>query len=351
MSKFRLRDYPFFIKLFNWEFWPTYLVHAPTMIMWLWFACKARALFFFTNVNPVIETGGVMGESKINILNRIPKDYLPKTIFVDPQNSSTNKLSQALSDQKMEFPLIVKPDIGERGFLVEKLESEEDLWAYFSETPVDFMIQEYITFPVEISVLYYRLPNADKGNITSLCIKDTLKVIGDGQSNIETLMRGIPRAILQLPRFQRKYPSLLKEVPKNGEEVVLEPIANHSRGTTFLNGNDYMDKQLEKVFDTIGFQMKDIYYGRFDMKCASIEKLKEGKDFKILEFNGIASEPAHIYQPGYSIFQAYKDLWAHWTIIYQISKEQKKKGVPVMSWNDWRVHHRKYKQYLKAAIE
>ncbi len=350
MIKSLFRYHPIFIKLFHWEYWPTYIVHAPTMFMWLWFAIKARALFFFTTVNPVIETGGVMGESKINILNRIPDKYLPKTIFVDPKTFNLEKISEALSAKQMVFPLIAKPDIGERGFLVEKLESEQDLISYFQQTSVSFLIQEYITFPVEISILYYRLPNANKGAITSLCIKDTLKVTGDGHSTVETLMKSYPRAILQLPRFREKYPALLKEVPSNGKKVELEPIGNHSRGTTFLNGNEHIDESLVAVCDTIGFQMEDIYYGRFDMKCASIEKLKEGKDFKILEFNGIASEPAHIYQPGYSKIQAYKVLWDHWKIIYQISRVQKQKGIAAMSWKDWQKHYQQYKNYVKIAL-
>lgn len=319
------------------------------MLMWLWFSIKARAFFFFTRANPVIETGGVMGESKINILNRIPALLLPKTIFVKQEKMSETEISERLLMKQMTYPLIAKPDIGERGFLVEKLNSEEDLWAYIERITVDFLIQEFIDYPVEISVLYYRLPSVDKGQITSFCIKETLKVKGDGVSTIETLMEAYPRATLQLPRFRKNYPAILKDIPQKGEVVELEPIGNHSRGTTFLNGNHHIDEQLVAVFDTIGFQMENIYYGRFDMKCASIEKLKKGVDFKILEFNGIASEPAHIYQPGYSIFQAYKDLWRHWEIIFQISEEQKERGITAMSWKDWTTHYQQYKQYLKTA--
>ncbi len=345
----RLLKYPFFIKLLSWEYWPTAIVHAPTMLMWLWFAVKSKALFFFTRANPVIETGGVLGESKINILNRIPSHFLPKTIFINRSQTSIPVITQLLSEKGMTYPLIAKPNIGERGFLVEKLTSEEDLRQYLDQTPVDFLIQEFISLPIEISVLYYRLPTASTGHITSLCIKETLKVKGDGQSTVEELMQAYPRAILQLARFRKKYPAILKHIPEKGSIVELEPIGNHSRGTTFLNGNHHIDDQLVRVFDTIGFQMDDIYYGRFDMKCASMAKLKAGKDFKILEFNGIASEPAHIYQPGYSIFKAYRDLWQHWKIIFQISQEQKQKGIPAMSWKEWTAHHQSYRQYLKAA--
>lgn len=344
-----MRKHPFFIKLLNWEYWPTYIVHAPTMFMWLWFAIKAKALFFFTRANPVIETGGVLGESKINILNRIPDAFLPKTIFVEQGKVSKTEILQMLQEQEISYPIIAKPDIGERGFLVEKLKSEEDLLAYLEQISVNFLIQEFIAFPIELSILYYRLPSATTGFITSFCIKETLKITGDGHSTIEALMENYPRAVLQLARFRQKHPSLLANIPNKGEIIELEPIGNHSRGTTFLNGNHHIDKQLVAVFDTIGFQMESIYYGRFDLKCEDIDQLKEGKNFKILEFNGIASEPAHIYQPGYSKVQAYKDLWEHWKIIFQISQEQEQKGVPAMSWKDWQTHLQQYKQYLKVA--
>lgn len=341
--------YPFFIKLFHWEYWPTYIVHAPTMLMWLYFACRAKALFFFTRVNPVIETGGVMGESKINILNRMPASTLPKTVFVQKKKDQFELVLTRIQSKQMEFPLIAKPDIGERGFLVEKLVDKFDLQTYFNNCSVNFMIQDFIDYPMEISVLYYRLPDTKKGRITSVCIKDTLKVTGDGHSSIEQLMSNYPRARLQIARFKNDYPAVLKEIVAKDEIKELEPIGNHSRGTTFLNGNHHIDEQLTEVFNTIALQMKDIYYGRFDLKCASMKALKKGKDFKILEFNGIASEPAHIYDPSYPVIQAYKDLWQHWKIIFKISTIQAQKGILAMSLKDWRAHYRKYATYLKDA--
>ena len=65
----------------HWEYWPSFVVYAPAAFFYLYFALRSWRLFYFTPVNPVIETGGVFGESKINILNRIPKEVLPKTVL------------------------------------------------------------------------------------------------------------------------------------------------------------------------------------------------------------------------------------------------------------------------------
>ena len=351
MKKFwrQFQQSSFYVKWTNWEYYPVYIANIPTLFFWFYFGIRSRSLFFFSAVNPVIETGGVLGESKMNIFNRLPIDTIPKTILISKEENEVDKILEKVNLAGIVFPLIAKPDIGERGFLVKKLTNKNDLVNYLNKITVDFIIQDFISYPLEVSVLYHRFPDASEGKITSVCIKRNLAVIGDGVSNIEKLMDEYPRARFQLERFQEDHPDLLLKVPSLGEHIELEPIGNHCRGTTFLNGNKHIDKKLEKVFDKIALEMEGIHYGRFDMKCESIELLKEAKEFKILEFNGIASEPAHIYDPAYSTLQAYRDIFSHWKIIYELSKVQRTKGVSSMSWNEAYQSVRSYLQYMKIA--
>lgn len=333
-----------------------YITNLPVVFIWLGFAIRARSLFFFSTVNPVIETGGVLGESKINILERLPAHTIPKTIFIekDPSSDSSIKkqkltnILQSIEKKGIQFPLIAKPNVGERGFLVEKIKDPKGLASYVERIPVDFIIQDFIDYPIEISLLYHRMPAGGKAKVTSVCIKKNLSVIGDGVSTIKELMQAYPRARFQLPRFQKDFPALLDQVLPKEKELELEPIGNHCRGTTFLNGNQYIDEELETVFDDIGQQMHGIYYGRFDMKCQSMELLKEGKGFKVLEFNGVAGEPAHIYDPSYRVLQAYKDIFQHWKIIYQISQQQRSKGVASMTWKEAYNSVGDYIQYMRS---
>lgn len=345
----KIRQSSFYVKWTNWEYYPIYIANIPTVLFWLYFGIRSRSLFFFSTVNPVIETGGVMGESKINILNRLPPESIPKTIFIKKENQQLDEIIRQVQQAKIEFPLIAKPNVGERGFLVEKLDNSEELQAYLKKVSVDFLIQDFVNTPIEVSVLYYKMPEASIGTITSVCIKKTLSVKGDGLSNIENLMQTYPRARFQLERFRKNYPELLAKVPANGELVELEPIGNHSRGTTFLNGNQYIDQTLTTVFDELSKNMHGIHYGRFDMKCESMERLKQGQAFKVLEFNGIASEPAHIYDPDYSTLQAYKDIFKHWKIIYRIAKAQRQKGVRPMNWKEAYQSLRDYIRYMRLA--
>ena len=345
----RFTQSTFFVKLTNWEYYPMYIANIPTLFFWIYFGIRARALFFFSAVNPVIETGGVLGESKINILNRIPDDAIPRTIFIKKETATLSALLQKIAQKGISFPLIAKPNVGERGFLVQKITNEKELSSYLKKITSDFIIQDFIDFPLEVSVLYYRIPDQPKGTITSICVKKTLSVTGDGVASIEQLMQDYPRARFQLERFKKNSPALLQHILPDGEELELEPIGNHSRGTTFLNGNQYIDAQLESVFDKISAKMEGIHYGRFDIKCKNIDSLKQGKDFKVLEFNGIASEPAHIYDPDYSVIQAYRDIFHHWKIIYQISQIQRQKGIAPMTWKEAWTSVSDYLKYKRAA--
>ncbi|MEM9918819.1 MAG: hypothetical protein AAF990_12025 [Bacteroidota bacterium] len=344
----RIKRSPFFIKLMNWEYWPIYIVNIPVVFIWLFYALRARSMFFFSSANPAIETGGVLGESKINILNRIPPQAIPITIFIE-KGTDFQEIRSKVEGASLDFPIIAKPDVGERGFLVTKLENMEALERYASKHSLNFLIQEFVAWPMEVSIMYHRFPGASNGKITSVCVKDTLKVSGDGQSTVRALMAMKERASLQLDRFIRESNPLLDKVPAKGETLELEPIGNHCRGTMFLNGNQHIDARLNEVIDKVGRQMEGVFYGRFDMKCESMQSLKEGRNFKILEFNGIASEPAHIYDPAYPLWKKYQDIFRHWGIIYRISQVQRQRGVYGMSLREAIDSVRTYFRYMKTV--
>ena len=315
----------FFIKLRSWEYWPLNVVYAPIYLYWLWLGAKAGTLMFFEALNPGIKYGGLYGDSKKDILDLIPEEYLPRTIFV-PKGKNLEEILAAITQKGITFPLIAKPDIGERGFLVEKLKDKEELAVYLGRCDLDLIIQDYVTYSEEISVLYYRFPEEPKGHITSITLKKYLSVTGDGKATVRELVEAYPRAFLQLPTLESRHPDLLDTIPLQGQEIELVPYGNHCRGAMFLNGNDDIDAQLLETFDKLSHQMQGIYFGRFDIKCESMQALKEGRDFAILEFNGAKAEPTHIYQPGFSMLEAYRVLFRQWNTIYALSKANMKRG-------------------------
>lgn len=338
---------PFLIRLRHWEYWPFFITYLPVGFYWLYLSLKARSPFFFSASNPGIETGGLFGESKINILDRVPEELKPKTLFFNG-TSTVESVKQGLIEHAMDFPVIVKPDIGERGFLVEKVNCLQELASYFQQNKAQSIVQEYVTFPEEYNILYYRFPGAERGAITSITIKEFLTVVGDGQSTVKELMEKRKRACLQIKRLEDTQPELLNHIPRKGEELLLEPIGNHTRGTKFVNGNHLIDESLVNTFDEVAKQIDGIYFFRFDVRCASFEELKSG-NFKILEINGCGGEPSHVYDPEYPLLSAYKDLFEHWKIIYRIGIANKKRGIDYMTFSEAIRSVKSFRRYKQSA--
>ena len=119
--------------------------------------------------------------------------------------------------------------------------------------------------------------------------------------------------------------------------MCLEPIGNHCRGTTFLNGNNLINRELEHVFDQIAGSIEGFYYGRFDVKVSSLDDLYAGKNIKILELNGVSSEPAHIYDPDNTLIKAYRDVLKHMRIIEEIACENHQLGHKRASLKDFMI--------------
>jgi hypothetical protein len=327
------------------------IFNIPVIMIWLYFSVRAKTLFFFTNVNPSISNSGMMGGSKTQMLDLLPKGLVPKMSFIEGKDLDFRHVINEMISIEISFPVILKPDIGERGLGVEKISDKEELEEYCRKyTGMNVILQEYIQTPFEIAVFCYHIPGSDEGNITSLCLKKMLTVTGDGKKSIEELMRMTDRARFQIKRLKTQID--ISVIPFEGQLIYLEPIGNHNRGTKFLDGSNQIDEKLKNIFLPILKNMKEVYYGRFDVKCSSLEDLKKGQTFKIVEFNGVAGEAAHIYQPGYSIVQAYKDVYFQWKIIYRIFKVQKKNHVYPLVWKEFKQYftiHRSQMSLIKRA--
>jgi hypothetical protein len=315
-----------FFKIPHHEFWPWWLMIGPVLPTWIWNGIKLRSATYFTTVNPSIEDGGLIDESKIELNDLMPIAYLPITIsFRRPFTIS--KVMEVYSASNINYPCIAKPDKGGRGKNVALLNNSAMLQEYISNIDKDFMIQEYCDYPLELGVFYYGIPDTNDYAVTSIVAKEFLQVKGDGTSTIEELLQQDFRSRKQVERLNDVSPQLLTEVLAPGEVRLLEPIGNHCRGTLFRNHNHRINQQLSDVFHAISKQIPDFYFGRFDLKVTSWEDLFEGKNIKIIELNGIAADVAHIYDPNMKYWQAIKDQIFHAKIAGKIAAIQIKKGV------------------------
>tara|TARA_R110000787_G_scaffold210882_8_gene320658 strand:+ start:8912 stop:9958 length:1047 start_codon:yes stop_codon:yes gene_type:complete len=312
-----------FHKLFNWEYWPLLMFYIPNIPFALFHGIKIRSLVFYTGVNPGIRDSGIGSESKYETLKLLPKKYIPESILHQKNQNIDDTIKKFLKSN-INFPIIIKPDVGFRGLLVKKIESEIALKNYLEKYPVDFIIQEFLTHKKECGIFYYRHPNEKFGKVTSLTLKEFLTIKGDGASNLKQLVHQNKRASLYYTFLQDDTTIDWESVLEKGSLQKLSSIGNHSKGTRFINGNHLINKTLEETLNTISHQVEGWYYGRLDVKYNTLEELYKG-DFVVLEINGILAEPAHIYDSSkISYLKALKTIRVHWKQLYEIAAHNHK---------------------------
>ncbi|TXF74879.1 hypothetical protein [Chryseobacterium sp.] len=322
-------------KITHWETWDWRIKYIPIVPVWAWNCIRAGSFWFFTPSNPKLAFGGFEGETKMSIYKHLPPGSFPKSIGITAEMPFSELEKSIAAD--FSYPFVVKPEVGRMGFLFRIIKTPAELRSYHEMMPVDYLLQELVTYPLEVSVFYYRFPNAKTGTITGFIRKEFLEVKGDGKSTLEELMTDYSRIRFRLDEMRTKHAENLQLVLKKDEIFCLSHALNLSRGCKLVSLEHEKDERLIKVFDEISSYSDTLFYGRYDIKCSSIEELKEGKNFSILEYNGCGGEPHHVYGNGNTLFQACKILAGHWNILYQISRYNHSKGIDYWSfkrgWN------------------
>jgi hypothetical protein len=195
---------------------------------------------------------------------------------------------------------------------------------------------------MEFGVFYTRFPEEASGTVTSIVGKEMLTVVGDGKRTLRQLILSQDRAKLQWKRLSIKFSADLDKILQPGEQLELVSTGNHALGTKFLDCNHLIDQQLSESFDRISEQIDGFFFGRFDLRCSTVDDLKNGR-VKILELNGCGAEPAHIYQPGYSLWRALGVLYNHWHAIDRICSQNKRRGHNYVSLKEAKRYYRTFK--------
>ena len=138
-----------FKKMMKFEYWPWYLFYIPLLPYAFYLALKSRSFGFFSAVNPGIEGSGNGLESKYKTLQLLPKKHKPVSIFIE-KGETIESILRKISSHNITYPLIIKPDIGYRGLLVKKINSDQELSSYLEKyNSIDLIIQEFIQFKNE----------------------------------------------------------------------------------------------------------------------------------------------------------------------------------------------------------
>ena len=269
-------------------------------------------------------------ESKKEIYDIIPAQYIPKTLFFK-NGTTTEEILKTVAEAGISFPCIAKPDIGAKGQGVEKIYTAESIVVYASKINMDFLIQEFIAYPEEVGIFYCRFPDETDGFITGIVAKEFLIIKGDGVSTITELVMKDPRYHFQLAALKKVYGEEMNTVPEKDALKNLVPYGNHARGAKFIDVSHWADEKFTKTFDGVCKQIPEFYFGRLDIMYSNLEDLKAGKNFTIIELNGAGSEPTHIYDPRHSVFFAWKEITRHFKLLCTISIKNHKRGFPYLT--------------------
>jgi pimeloyl-ACP methyl ester carboxylesterase/membrane protein DedA with SNARE-associated domain len=317
-------------RLTRWEFWPPWAFYPPVLAHVLRLGWKHRSPLLFTAANPAIPAGGFVAESKWRILeglsgagDRVARgELLPAGIALEER---TARVREFLRRHDLDYPVILKPDAGQRGSGVAVVRDGERLAAYLERAPFATLVQEYVPGE-EFGIFYYRYPDEPRGRIFSITEKRLPVLRGDGRHTLEELILLDRRAVCVLRHYLRVNAGRLGWVPREGEAVRLVELGTHCRGAIFLDGSGVWTERLERVIDGISRSYDGFFFGRYDVRCPDADTLMAGRGFKVIELNGVTSEATHIYDPRLGLREAYRTLFEQWAIAFEIGRRNRLRG-------------------------
>lgn len=319
-------------------FWHPIVFYFPVALYYLWLSIKYRSLSLPTLANPSIYSGGMVRDSKKEILALVPERWrslLPRfTMFHRRMGESARRelrrAEEALKQEGLDFPMVAKPDVGHRGDGVCLLGNHRALSHYLHRFPPQetLILQELIRLPREAGILYYRRPGEARGSILSLTLKEFPVVVGDGRRTIEALILADRRARMISDVYFRRHRARLKRVLPAGRRYPLVFTGVHCQGAIFINATPRITEALTAKIDEIARSLPGFYFGRFDVRFADLDAFLLGGDFKIIEINGASSEATHIWDSQITLREAYEVLFRQFALLFEIGDlNRRRKGL------------------------
>jgi membrane protein DedA with SNARE-associated domain len=342
---------------------PSTIFYSPVGIRWIVLGVRYHSMLLPTITNPLVEAGGLWGESKSRLMDQIGPDYKKwvapyTTVFIKDNTAVEENLSNMLSAMQnsgFSFPLVIKPDIGWQGYGVRVINSKEELINYLPGYPnnATIIVQELVPYEGEAGVFYSRFPGEEHGKVISLTFRYFPHVIGDGASTVAKLMEKDQRTRFKLKFYLGKetlHAGLPEEyrsyIPQAGEIFRLAFIGSLRVGGLYRNGSKFITPALEERFEDIARSIPEFYFGRFDIKFKSIDSLREGNDFKIFEINGAGAEAIHVWDAETPLLKMYKELFRYQSTMFRIANANRKRGFKPMPAKEFYTFTKQYNNLI-----
>ena len=329
------------------EYIPNSILYIPVGIYYLLLSLRYRSLTLPSASNPMIETGGFMGESKASVMQQVGNEQqLWIAEFVSMHRNGVtaeDDLGNALllmKEKKLEFPVVAKPDIGWNGYGVRLIEDKSHLLQYISTFPHDekIIFQRPVHHDGEAGVFYVRIPGDPNGRVCSLTLRYFPFVTGDGNSTLRQLIQTDERTKLRAHLYlggRSEHVGFrdedLDQIPVEGELIRLSFIGSLRVGGLYRDASHLITPELSHRFDTIARSMPEFYFGRFDVRFESIDLLMKGEGFSIIEINGAGAEAIQAWDPNLSLFKLYREFFKSFKLLFKIGALNRARGFKPMA--------------------
>ncbi len=309
---------------------PSWLLYLPMAFYWLVLSCCYRSFTLPCLANPDIPFAGIANESKSEILNNFtPTNHLPKNCLIQHTNKLTpESLLATMNHAGLKFPIIAKPDMGCAGIGLKLLNNHDALYHAICAYPLGekIILNEFIEWPEELGVFYIKIPGKIQGFVPSLTLKYPFLIAGDGKRTVEEHLKSNSAGRRVLQQCRQHHRDVLQKIIPKHTFFRVTIFGSHTLGTIFRNGSSFIDDALCQRVNLLAQGLPNFYFGRFDIKCRSLNDFKAGKNFKVLEINAASAEMTHIWDPEGSLLETWSALIQQISFLFKIGHEIRKTG-------------------------
>jgi len=334
----------------SFELWPPWLFYIPVAAYYAWLALRHRSLMLPSIANPSVYSGGLIGESKSEILDLVTGEarrwILPYVVVERPMDDSAipaavEAACSSLEAAGLSFPIVAKPDVGQRGAGVQPVHEVRELEDYLRVFPGGqrVVLQRMAGLGTagacsgrdrgaarEAGVLFWRLPPSQPISISSMTLKVFPTVQGDGRKTLRQLIDADPRARRLRDVYHQRHSENLDRVLTQGEVLPLVFAGNHCQGAVFLDGTDMVTDAVSRRVEEIVASMPEFYFGRVDVCFDDLEAFLAGTDLQVVEINAAGAEATHIWDASTTLVQAYATLFEQWRTLFAIGDANRRRG-------------------------
>lgn len=310
------------------EFWHPRVFEAPFYV-YLGFQCLRNGI----GLKPLAKANYNLDHGEIGIGSKYESQmafnqasFLPTSLVKDTLTLDEKKIFILNFIEEHGYPIILKSDVGCVGKGIVKITTLADLDEKIPLLIGDYILQKFTHFPYECGIFYVRQQGVPK--ITGINKKHFPEVCGNGKDNLMTLAKDHERYTHHWHSFLQYIDT--QRIPAAGEHVGLSFIGSHTLGCKFTEDDYLLTPALEQAIFKVFEDQPGFNFGRVDVKSASEEALLKG-EFVVIEVNGVASLPTHMFDPKFSVFQAYKIFFQHAKYLAEIGREHKDKPMELLS--------------------